>query len=76
MPSPILAPQQLLQPVVFLLQIFEALGMLDFHASVFLAPPVIGLLADSKLLAGHGDRSRRGQALISDYTDIQPDFSE
>ena len=37
------------------LQILQSLGVLDFHAAIFLAPTIVALWADSQLATGRWD---------------------
>ena len=44
-----------LQRRVLLLELFQTLRVVGFHAAVLVAPPVVGLLRDTEFTAGIGD---------------------
>ena len=53
--------EKALQPPVLSIQLLEPLGLIQTHASVFLAPPVVGLLGHGQLLADLRDLHALGQ---------------
>jgi len=57
---------QLLQSLVFIHQVLEALGLLQSYHAIFLAPAVIALLTDACLANGLG----HGLPLASQHLDL------
>ena len=57
-----LVGDQPLQPLVFQIELFQATGLIDFHAAVFAAPAVVGLFADTQLTGSLADRLALGRS--------------
>lgn len=53
------ARDQLLEPGILALKLLKASGLFDLKATILLAPPVVSLFGNLRLLAGHGGFSAR-----------------